>query len=312
MGRERGGARASVAAVATAGVLTASPALADYPNDKAVTMIIPFGAGGGADSIGRVFAAALQESLGQDIVAQNFTGTAGTVGAGQVAAANPDGYTIGWIPIGPLATQPHLRDLPYDKDSFKTVCNVTQANVVLMTTDATGYNTLEDVVAAAKEESLVYIGSPGSIPHVAMIGLEKAFDISMKGIQGNTGQALKLINSGDAHLNAALPIPGMKPLAVFSAEEDPNHPGLPTVKSSGADLEFSIWMGVVVSKDTPDEIVAKLDEACAAATSSDGFRENMGKLNWPIAYKNAADFRAFYDAEYETLGGLLEAAGLKQ
>ncbi|NCF33971.1 MAG: hypothetical protein GWP50_10440, partial [Proteobacteria bacterium] len=159
--------KASVAAVATAGVLTASPALADYPNDKAVKMIIPFGAGGGADSIGRVFAAALQESLGQDIVAQNFTGTAGTVGAGQVAAANPDGYTIGWIPIGPLATQPHLRDLPYDKDSFKTVCNVTQANVVLMTTDATGYNTLEDVVAAAKEESLVYIGSPGSIPHVA-------------------------------------------------------------------------------------------------------------------------------------------------
>jgi tripartite-type tricarboxylate transporter receptor subunit TctC len=186
--------------------------------------------------------------------------------------------------------------------------------VVLMTTDATGYETLEDVVAAAKADpgGLVYVGSPGSIPHVAMIGLEKTFDISMKGIQGNTGQALKHINGGVAHLNAALPIPGMKPLAVFSAEEDPNHPGLPTVNSSGADLEFSIWMGVVEPKDTPDEVVAALDTACAAATSSDGFIENMGKLNWPIAYKNASDFRAFYDAEFETLGGLLEAAGLKQ
>ena len=305
---------ASAAAMVACSALTATPALADYPADKAVTMIIPFGAGGGADSIGRVFAAALQQELSQNIVAQNFTGTAGTVGAGAVASADADGYTIGWIPIGPLATQPHLRNLPYDKDSFKTVCNVTQANVVLMTTEATGYNNVDDVVGAAKENpnGLVYIGSPGSIPHVAMLAFNNAFGTQMKGIQGNTGDALKHINGGVAHLNAALPINGMKSLAVFATEGDPNHPGVPTVKSAGADLQFSIWMGVVVPKDTPDEIVAALDTACSAATQSAAFVENMGKLGWPIAYKNSSDFRAFYDNEFETLGGLLKDAGLKK
>ncbi len=305
----------SLAALIVASTLVTSPAaMAEFPKDKAITMVIPFGAGGGADSIGRVFAVAMQEVLGQDIIAKNFTGTAGTVGAGQVAGAKGDGYTIGWIPIGPLATQPHLRNLPYDKDSFKTVCNVTQANVVLMTTEATGWNTLDDFIAAAKEKpgDLVYVGSPGSIPHVAMLGIEKAFDIKLKGIQGNTGLALKHINAGVAHVNAALPINGMKPLAVFSAEEDPVHKGLPTVKSSGADLEFSIWMGVVVPKETPNDVVAQLDKACAGAVELDSFKENMAKLKWPIAFKNSADFRTFYNAEFETLGGLLKDAGLKK
>ena len=306
--------RIAAALLIAAGTLTTTPTLAEYPNDKAVTMIIPFGAGGGADSIGRVFAAALHEELGQDIVAQNFTGTAGTVGAGAVASAEADGYTIGWIPIGPLATQPHLRNLPYDQNSFRTVCNVTQANVVLMTTNTTGYETVADVVDAAKANpwGLVYIGSPGSIPHVAMIAFNKAFGTEMKGIQGNTGDALKHINGGVAHLNAALPINGMKSLAVFAGEDDPNHPGVPTVKSAGADLQFSIWMGVVVPKDSSDEVVAKLETACAAAVQREDFVDNMGKLGWPIAYKNAGDFRSFYDAEFETLGGLLEDAGLKK
>lgn len=292
----------------------AAPTFADFPNDKPVTMIIPFGAGGGADTTGRLVAATMSKTLGQDIIVKNYTGTAGTVGTGAVAAADPDGYTVGFIPIGPMATQPHLRNLQYGPESFELVCRTTKANVVLMTADESGINSIEEAVTAAKKNpgKLVYVASPGSIPHVAMIGFNSAFGTKMKRISGNTAEALKHIMGGVAHFNAAVFVPGMKKLGVFSSTADPTHPGIPTVKSAGADLEFSIWTGLIAPKGTPAKVVSALDKACKAATEAASFREKIKKLGIPVAYLNAHEYKAFYASEFESLGNLLKQAGLKK
>ena len=93
-------------------VLAATNAVAqEYPSGP-VTVIVPFGAGGGADSVMRAMQNRFGEILGGDVVVRNVAGAGGTVGAAEVAAASADGQTLGFLPIGPATTQPHLRNLP--------------------------------------------------------------------------------------------------------------------------------------------------------------------------------------------------------
>ena len=115
-----------------AGMALLLPSLswAKYP-EKPITFICPYGAGGSTDIQARVLAGSLEKKLNQPIIVKNITGAGGLPGTQAAIDARPDGYTFGYIPLGPLVMQPHLRGLPSQVDQFAYVARIINAPYVL-------------------------------------------------------------------------------------------------------------------------------------------------------------------------------------
>ncbi len=299
-------------------VATPATAFAAYP-ERPVTMVVVFPAGGATDLIGRLIQPALAKALGVDVVVKNAGGGGGTIGTAEVAAAKPDGYTIGLAPIGPTTTQPHLRELPYDtpKDLIP-VCRVYDSPVVMMAAKDGKYADLKAMVEAAKSapRSVTYASvAPGSIPHVVMAALEQAAGIEMKHVPfpGSAAMVKALLGGTvDALADVANLAPkyDLRPLAVYAEERMPEFPDTPTMREFGYDLIYSIWGGLFAPAGTPDEAVQTLSAACGEAMTDAKVIEGMKKQQTPIAYLDTAAFTSFVKSEYEKNGKVLAAAGL--
>src|SRR5690606_497563 len=112
-------------------LLSLQPAMAVYP-ERPITVVVPFPAGGGADIVARGIQHALTQSIGGQIVVKNTPGAGGTLGAAEVARAEPDGYTLLLSPLGPIVIQPHRLKLTYKVEDLAPVCKLTDSPVVLM------------------------------------------------------------------------------------------------------------------------------------------------------------------------------------
>ena len=135
----------------SAGLMLAAPqsASAAYP-EKPIKVIINYGAGGNSDTSGRILIEALKKAMGAEFFPVNIPGAGGTVGTAQFAASKPDGYTILYTPIAPVTVQPHLRKLTYKKDDVVPICGLTQNQLAVMVAPDSPYNSLEDLMKAAK------------------------------------------------------------------------------------------------------------------------------------------------------------------
>lgn len=127
-----------------AGMALLLPSLswAKYP-EKPITFICPYGAGGSTDIQARVLAGSLEKKLNQPIIVKNITGAGGLPGTQAAIDARPDGYTFGYIPLGPLVMQPHLRGLPSQVDQFAYVARIINAPYVLFVAANAPWNSFE-------------------------------------------------------------------------------------------------------------------------------------------------------------------------
>ena len=156
--RLRGGVRGPVVVLASLAVLSSaacgggSGEATDYP-DQEITFVVPFAAGGPTDTVTRLISKPMAEELGQQIVVQNVEGAGGTVAAGEVATAEPDGYTVLVHHIG-MSTAPALYpDLPYDPmEDFKTIGLITDVPMTIVARRDFEPDTLEDLVAYLQAE----------------------------------------------------------------------------------------------------------------------------------------------------------------
>ena len=309
-----------VAVMAAVGVALAMGAAmaADYPKRKPITIVVPFKAGGGSDNVARVVAPELAAILGQDVIVKNIGGAGGTIGTADAAAAKGDGYTLGYIPVGPMVSQPHLRNLPFGLESFKYVCRITDGPIVLMTPKESGFKTVDDVVkgAKAKPNKLVFTGPVGSVPYISMLAFNGAWGLKMKTLPLNSADTAKNMAGGLVHFHAAQPnVMGrydLHGITFFSGERLAEYPDIPAAKESGHDLQYSIWAGLNVPSSTPDDVVAVLEEACAKAVKTDRFIKNMKRVQAPIAYQGVKDYTAFVKEQFATYGDILTKAGLKK
>jgi tripartite-type tricarboxylate transporter receptor subunit TctC len=264
----------AVLAGLVAGPAQVAVAQTSYPT-RAITVVVPFAAGGPTDVVARILGEHMSQTLGQQLVVENVGGAGGTTGMTRVAGAEPDGYTIG---VGNMGTQsaapalyPNLKYNPASSFAQVGICNYTpQAIVAKKDTAAKDLKEFLEYLKANSEKLSYGHAGVGSISHVsgtlfnAQFGLKPAL-VAYRG----TNPALNDLVGGqidymvDQSLNVIPQIKGgtIKVFAVAAPARLESIPDVPTTKEAGVDFNFSAWNAMVAPKGTPKDIVDKLAAA---------------------------------------------------
>ena len=298
----------------------------DYPNQP-ITVVVPFSAGGPTDTVTRLIAEPMSEALGQDFVIQNVTGAGGTVAAGQVANAPADGYTVLMHHIG-MSTAPTLYpNLPYNPlEDFKPIGLVTEVPMTIIGRGDFEPNTLEELVTYVQEnqDTVTYANAGiGAASHLCGLLFMNATDTQLTEVpyQG-TGPALTDLVGGqvdfmcDQTTNTTGQIQAgeVKAYAVTSDERLESLPDLPTTAEGGLeDMQVTVWHGLYVPADTPDEVVQELSSALQTALQDENVVSRFAELGTtPVSQERATPeaHREHLASQIELLRPIIEQAGV--
>lgn len=300
-------------------MLISATAHAAYPS-RAIIMIVPFAAGGNTDMVARALVPALQDELGVKIIVKNVGGAGGTLGTAELAGSNPDGYTIAYLPTGPVVIQPGIRKLPYGTASLRAVACVSDTPYVFMVKADSKMNTLADAknMLASNPGKMAYGSSgPGTMPHLASAAMVSALGgmakhipdrSSAEGMKNLAGNVIQFFSDSTSFLPAF----EVKALGIFSEARSPAYPDIPTMVEQGYDLNFSIWGGIFVPQQTPQDIVDRLEKAVQKAVNSQSFQDIAKKNSITPLYMDNNKFAAFVASEAKSKEDLIVRLGLKQ
>jgi tripartite-type tricarboxylate transporter receptor subunit TctC len=309
-------AAASALLVASAGLAKAE----DWPT-RAVTMVVPYAAGGPVDTIGRILAARLSEILGQQVVIENAGGAGGMTGASRVAKAAPDGYTVLLSGSAVLAINQTLYKKPHYNAAtdFEHVALFSDSARVLITRKDLPVNTLPEFVAYAKaNQGKMQYGSAGggSGMHVCAILLDVAMGTKITHVPyRGSGPAMQDLIGGRIdflaeQISTALPqIQGnaVKALATLGLDRAPGIENLPTAQEMGlSGLDCGSWGSLSFPKGTPDEIVRRLAQASNEAVETPAVRERFKSIGVtiPAAERRTPEYLTkFVPSEIERWAG---------
>jgi tripartite-type tricarboxylate transporter receptor subunit TctC len=306
--------RKMLAALAAALLCPALPATAQ------VQMIVNFAAGGPTDIVARLMQNEMTAALGQPVVVRNVAGAAGTIGTTEAARARPDGQTILFSPVGPVAIQPHFRrGLPYSLANFAAICQVADSPVVMMTPKTSGLRTVADVVTRARTQGMDFpyaSTGTGTIPHIAMVALLRLANAEMNHVPyRGSGEVMLAFQQGQVQVftDQTLLIRqyDLHPIAFLTERRNPEFPEVPTMREQGYDLVYTIWSGLYAPAGTAEPVLARLEAACERTMRHPDVVAGMNRVAQPILYRNRADFAAFSRSESEKFRSLIEAAGLR-
>ena len=310
---------------ATGGGAGGAPA-EGYP-DRSINFVVPFAAGGPTDRVTRLIAEPMGNTLGERIVVQNRAGAGGTLAAGEVANAAPDGYTVLMHHIG-MSTAPTLyKDLPYKPlEDFKTIGLVTDVPMTIVARKDFGPNTLQELVdhVKANREKVTYAHAGiGAASHLCGLLFQSAVGTKVTEVPyDGTGPALTDLVGGqvdfmcDQTTNTTGQIKAreVKAYAVTTPQRLPTLPDLPTTTEAGlAKLEVTVWHGLYVPKDTPDAVVQKLSDALKAALKDQNVVSKFAELGTaPVADDQATPqaHRQRLQSQIDLWRPIIEAAGV--
>ena len=310
--------RTVLSAAAALLVMTGMASAQKYPS-RNIEVIIPFAAGGGVDLIGRSIAASLAEQLGQSVIVQNRDGAGGTIGFGALAAASPDGYTLGFGPSTPIANAPYLvKGVRYNPESFDYICQVFENPFSIAVGPNSPYKTAQDLLAAAKDKSLNFgHAGLGSIPHLSVENFADAMKIKVQHLPFRGDAAMMpVLMKGDLDFGAPAlsSIRGndqIRPLVVFTDKRVAAYPDVPTARELGVKTAVPPGQnGLYAPKGLPAEVKAALDKACATAVKSDGVLKVVGNTGSSIAFMDGKQFQDQTVADYKFKGELIKRLGL--
>ena len=316
-----------IAAACAAAVTFAGTAFAqDYPN-RQITMVVPFSAGGPTDTVARLVAERMSGDLGQQIVVENVGGAGGTLGAGNVAKADPDGYTVLLHHIGMATSATLYRKLAYDPlTAFDYVGLVTEVPMVVVArkdfepADFKGFTSY--VKENADKLTLANAGI-GSASHLCGMLLMQALDAPLVTVPyKGTGPAMTDLLGGqtdimcDQTTNTTQQIKGgtIKAYATTTAERLPLFPDLPTATEDGLpSLQVGIWHGIYTPAGTPAEINERLSQSLQKALADEGVIKAMADLGTapvPASDATPAALKAKLDSEIARWKPIIESAGV--
>ena len=302
------------------------PALAQNFPTQQITMVIPFGAGGPTDIVGRMLADVMGRDLGQPVVVQNVGGGGGTIGVTRVVQARNDGHTILYTNIG-LATQPTLyRRLAYNPvTDLEPFGLVTATPMVISVRPNFPGTTLADFIAFARERrdgvNLANVGL-GSASQLCGTLLQAALGINFTSVAfTGSGGVFPDLMAGrlDVYCDqttSSLPFVRegrIRGVAMTTATRLPQAPEIPTAAEAGLPgFEVSIWHGMYAPRGTPQPVVARLNQALRVAIQDAAVVARLNDLASPpepMSRVTPEAHRAYLAAEIERWRPILQAAG---
>jgi tripartite-type tricarboxylate transporter receptor subunit TctC len=319
-------ATGGLAVLAGLGSIAAPPAQAqDYPT-RAITMIVPFAAGGPTDVVARIVTGHMAQTLGQSIIIENVVGAGGTTATTRAARAANDGYTLITGHMGThAASVPLYPKLAYhpEKD-FEPVALLAGTPILILARKDFPARDLKEFIAYVKANTdkmnMAHAGV-GSVSYSSCELLSSVLDIKPVGVPFNgTGPAMNALVGGqvdymcDQIVNAVPQINGgtIKAYAIATAERNPSLPDLPTTAEAGLpNYQASAWNAIFAPKGTPAPILAKLNAAAAKALDDENVRKRLLDLGSDIPKPEArtqAALAALVKSEIEKWSAVLKPA----
>lgn len=296
-----------------------------YPT-RPIRLVVGFAAGGGGDFVARSVSESLGKALGQPIIVENRAGAGSSIAAEMVAKAAPDGYTVLIASPASISVNPALNPkLGYTARDLVPITLVTNMPLVLAVNPATGINSVQDLIARAKQApgTLNYATSGnGSAPH-----LGAALFIQLTGVQmthipyRGGGLAIQSVVAGDTQLTFGTPpsvlpmVPAgrLRALGVSTRERSALVPGVPGMAEAGLpDYRIGFWYGFFVPVGTPPAIIKKIFEATTAAMQQPSVKAALAREGTEVALSQSPDqFSAFLNEDAKFWVKLVKDAGVK-
>ncbi|WP_434711416.1 tripartite tricarboxylate transporter substrate binding protein [Rhizobium sp. YTUHZ045] len=302
-----------------------SAVAADFP-ERAITMVVPFAAGGSTDVVARIVAQKMSEDLGQQVIVQNVAGAGGNLGAGNVARAEPDGYTILMGTVATHALNPLiLKSTPYDPEKdFAPVSLLVVVPNVLVVNPELPAKTVQELVALLKAEpdKYSYASSGNGTPlHLSGELFKSMAGVSMQHIPyKGAGPALNDVignqvpimfdnlPSSSSHIKAGT----LRALAVTTAERAPSFPDVPTIAESGIPgYETYTWNALFAPANTPSEVVTRLNASANKALKDPAVAERMKEFSATIVGSTPEELAAHVKAELAKWGPVVRGANIQ-
>ena len=306
------------------GTVFAQSAAADYPN-KPVRWIVPFPPGASNDIVARTIGQKLNESLGQQFLVDNRSGTGGMVGAETVARADPDGYTLLLANAGPSLNNVLMRKKPsYRVTDFAPVVWFGYAPLIIVAGSSFPLKNAKELVAYAKENpGRLTWGSSGvgGTLHIGLAQFRAATGINVTHVPYKgaapalvdvVGGQINLMHTSALSIEAYFKSGRIKVLAIAGPKRQAVLPDVPTLAEQGIKGGDSIaWYGMAAPARTPRPIIDKLNREVNKALGLPDVRQRFGQLGLEIEGGSPAKFDALIKSEFEILSRLIKQGAVQ-
>jgi tripartite-type tricarboxylate transporter receptor subunit TctC len=317
-------ARRSLAVLAAGLAFAAGAAQAAWP-ERPITLIVPWGAGGGTDATARIIGSLLEKELKQPVNVVNRTGGSGVVGHQAIASAPADGYTIGMatVEIGMM----HWQGLTELKGSSYTPIALVNADPAGLQVRADSpYKTAKELIDAIKANpgKLKSSGTgQGGIWHLAIAGMLQSLKVdpaaspwvpsngAAPGLQDLVAGGIEIVPCSLPEARSLIDSGKVRSLAIMDAKPAALYPNVPTLKdATGSDWTLAAWRGIVAPKGLPKDIADKLLAALEKVHKSAEFNDFMKQRGFGVIWAPSAEFAAFMDKSDKDLGAVMKAVGI--
>ena len=292
-----------------------------YPS-KQITLVCPLAAGGGSDAVSRLYAAALEKEIGVSVVVENKPGAGAGIGLEAIAAADPDGYTIGYIPAE-VTTVEAMGNATVTPEDFDFLCTAMKISAMVCVPADSEWNTLDEFIAAAQK-------NPGSIT-IGTAGVGNAYELGLRAMMKSAGIELNVVNFSGGTAEAITAMLGgnvqsctagtaealsyvesgqFKLLCNLSAERSPIFPDCPTATELGYACNGGSWGAFGAPAGTPAEVLEVLRKASKAVMASEEFKATLAERGFDEYNIDPAQFVDDAKEMYTTNSGIIKEFNL--
>jgi tripartite-type tricarboxylate transporter receptor subunit TctC len=295
------------AALAVVALCASASAFAQYPN-RPITLVVPWGAGGGTDAVARFIASLMEKDLGQPVNVVNRTGGSGVVGHSAIASAAPDGYTIGMITVE-ITMMHHQKLTELNPASYTPIALVNLDPAGFQVRADSPYKTMNDALAAIKANPGKFKASgtgQGGIWHLALAGMLSDAKIDPASVpwvpsNGAAPGLLDLAAGGVEFVPCSLPearslidAGKVRALTVMAGQRASLFPDVPTLKeATGLAWTAGAWRGIAAPKGIPADVQAKLEASVKKAWDSKEYKDFMAQRGFGVLWGNSQEFASF-------------------
>jgi tripartite-type tricarboxylate transporter receptor subunit TctC len=309
---------------ASALVLVAGTAHAAYP-ERPITLIVPWGAGGGTDAVARILASLMEKDLGQPVNVVNRTGGSGVVGHAAIASAPADGYTIGMITVE-IGMMHHQKLTELNGASYTPVALVNADPAGVQVRADAPYKNLNELIAAIKANPGKFKASgtgQGGIWHLAIAGLlrdQKVDPAALPWVPSNgaapglndlVAGGVEVVPCSLPEARALIEAGKVKSLAIMDAQPSSLFPKVPTLKQElGSGWTMAAWRGIAAPKGIPGDVQKRLLASLQKAYDSKEYKDFMSSRGFGTIWAGPDDFAKFMARSDADLGAVMKAVGI--